>query len=443
MKYKLLFFTIFFYYSFQSQIISGSFDNNDVIYYENFGKPNDIYLLDNGKFLVFAKYNNSGVIYRLNANGTFDNDFGNNGKVFINESLFITNNVKFIAVQPDGKILYNHIGANNYATQNKFGRLNSDGSIDNSFSGSWFGINSVTYFNSPKLLPNGKIMATYYNGNGTGIVRYNSDGSLDTTFGLNGIYSISNTLYSFLNVFSNDYISISSSMGGTIGVYTNGIIGNSKNIDSNVIETLISNNYLYLIKNGKISRLNTNISLDTTFGNSGHATFYYFNIYGNTIANQSGDFSQLNLSSTEQKIILSSISNTGAYQGSYITLINNLGNLQDGKFVKANTNQIYYVLVSGSIADKCAFLKITNPTLETKDVKVSSKIKFYPNPAKEIIYFSDFVSNISLYDINGRVVFRSEKKLNSINLNFLEKGVYWLNGIDSNNIVYKEKLIIE
>ena len=63
-----------------------------------------------------------------------------------------------IVLQPDGKIL---IGGNftsyNGLNQNRLIRLNSDGSVDNSFSiGSGFD-NAVSIIS---LLPNGKIMAT-------------------------------------------------------------------------------------------------------------------------------------------------------------------------------------------------------------------------------------------------------------------------------------------
>ena len=95
------------------------------------------------------------------------------------------------AVQADGKIL---VGGN-FAFANgteKFGlvRLNSDGSIDSTFNVGGLGPNGIVY--EIKVLGDGKIIigggfGTY---NGTtiqGLARLNSNGTLDTTFNVGGV----------------------------------------------------------------------------------------------------------------------------------------------------------------------------------------------------------------------------------------------------------------
>jgi len=95
------------------------------------------------------------------------------------------------AVQADGKIL---VGGN-FAFANgteKFGlvRLNSDGSLDNTFNVGGLGPNGIVY--EIKVLGDGKIIigggfGTY---NGTtiqGLARLNSNGTLDTTFNVGGV----------------------------------------------------------------------------------------------------------------------------------------------------------------------------------------------------------------------------------------------------------------
>ncbi len=95
------------------------------------------------------------------------------------------------AVQTDGKIL---VGGN-FAFANgteKFGlvRLNSDGSLDNTFNVGGLGPNGIVY--EIKVLGDGKIIigggfGTY---NGTtiqGLARLNSNGTLDTTFNVGGV----------------------------------------------------------------------------------------------------------------------------------------------------------------------------------------------------------------------------------------------------------------
>ncbi|HYV92825.1 MAG TPA: T9SS type A sorting domain-containing protein [Chitinophagales bacterium] len=149
---------------------------------------------------------NSGVrgfaVVRFNPDGSLDNSFGNGGKV-INP---IGNPYPFVscaAVQADGKIL---IGGTSWSTAiapSCFAlmRYNSDGTLDNSFG---VGGKVTTYFGAGDgndydtglaiaLQSDGKILMTgtsYINGTDTlvkiPIVRYNTNGSLDNSFGIGG-----------------------------------------------------------------------------------------------------------------------------------------------------------------------------------------------------------------------------------------------------------------
>ena len=136
-----------------------------------------------GKILAggdFTQY--SGVtanfIIRLNSDGTIDNTF-NSGSGF---NGYVTS----IAIQSDGKIL---IGGSftSYSgiTANYIIRLNTDGTIDNTFnSGSGFsnGVSSMAIQSG-----DGKILAggdfTQYSGvTANRIIRLNTDGTIDNTF---------------------------------------------------------------------------------------------------------------------------------------------------------------------------------------------------------------------------------------------------------------------
>jgi uncharacterized delta-60 repeat protein len=116
-------------------------------------------------------------ITRLNADGTLDNSFnvgtGANGVV------------QNVALQPDGKIV---IGGNftlyNTVTANRVARLNSDGSLDNSFNAGAGANGSVEGI---AIQPDGKIIIggrfSTYNGTTTNrLARLNADGSHDATF---------------------------------------------------------------------------------------------------------------------------------------------------------------------------------------------------------------------------------------------------------------------
>jgi len=422
---------------FEAQTVIGTLDTGDRVQYENFGKPNDLVLLQDKSFLVFANYNKQGLIYKLNSNGTLDTNFGVNGKVVISNPAFQNSDVKFIGIFNDGKILFNQIGINTQ-TQNKFGKLNADGSLDNTYSSSWSSLGSAAYLNSPKILPNGKTMATYNNGIGCGVARFNTDGTLDTTFGLNGIYSISNTLFQFLNVVSDDYILISATYGGTQGIYTNGIVGNSGNADTYSIDAKLNNQKLYLINSGKLSRFNLDATLDTTFGNRGKFLFNSLSIYGDTAFSNANTF-QLTLGN--QNIKIQNINDSGSEVRYYDTSINTLGNLQIGKIIKEEN--IFYVMASGTELNKAVLLKITDPlfTLSVKNLNESNNFKIYPNPSKDFVEFSDYITAFSIYDATGNKILNGKKTIKRLNVSTLAKGIYWIEGQKADNSTFKEKLI--
>jgi len=139
-----------------------------------------------GKILVgglFTNYNGTtqNRITRLNADGTRDTSFSI-GTGF-------DNTVNKIVLQPDGKILV--VGAfasYNGTTQNQITRLNADGSRDTSFNiGTGFNAGAGIQAYGAVLQPDGKIIVvgsfTTYNGaSASRTARLNTDGSLDTSF---------------------------------------------------------------------------------------------------------------------------------------------------------------------------------------------------------------------------------------------------------------------
>ena len=152
------------------------------------GYGNDIKLQNDGKLLVggtFTSYNGitkSGIA-RINSNGVYDSTFTGTGTGISNTSN--SGIVKAIAIQNDGKLL---IGGNfntyNGTSTNGLTRINSDGTIDNSFA-----TTSSYIVQSICIQPDGKIIIAVDNR----IIRLNSDGSVDATFisglGADGIYA--------------------------------------------------------------------------------------------------------------------------------------------------------------------------------------------------------------------------------------------------------------
>lgn len=148
---------------------------------------NCIAVQTNGKVLIggnFRVFNKKKQDYftRLNSGGSLDQTFvpatGANARIYA------------FAVEPDGKVFvaggYSYIGG---ATRSKIARLNTDGSLDATFN-SPSEINSTVY--SVVVQPDGKILIggsfTYiYGVQRRYIARLNFDGSLDNTFSVPGL----------------------------------------------------------------------------------------------------------------------------------------------------------------------------------------------------------------------------------------------------------------
>ena len=251
-----------------------SFDGDGKLYLTNnlalfisstqviYDRPN-IKSLNSGKILLSGSSNYNFNLIQLNENGSFDTSFGNNGVVYY--SVNTRNRSSYMFIKEDNKIItggssHSNTGSNiskttqlqfsqtgqfessiNFNTQfgisrinsvveqstgkiiafceNQtptsddvlFARYNSDGSIDSSF-----GTNgTITLFtgvpNKMIQLSNGKLATCYLNS--PFINMYNSNGTLDTTYGNNGTVNID-----VLNSFTSNVNTIKSSLDGTIFV---------------------------------------------------------------------------------------------------------------------------------------------------------------------------------------------------------------------------------
>ncbi|WP_187264548.1 T9SS type A sorting domain-containing protein [Pontibacter beigongshangensis] len=146
-----------------------------------------IVLQPDGKIVVggdFTHYNGTprSRIARLHADGTLDASF-DPGTGFNSDDWPIR--VYALALQSDGKIVVGGwFTSFNGTEQNRIVRLNADGSLDNSFN---TGAGFNTAVQSLTLQPNGKVVVggsfDSFNGIGrNGIARLNTDGTLDDSF---------------------------------------------------------------------------------------------------------------------------------------------------------------------------------------------------------------------------------------------------------------------
>ncbi|MCB0705067.1 MAG: T9SS type A sorting domain-containing protein [Saprospiraceae bacterium] len=128
------------------------------------------------------------------AEGSYDLTYGNNGITVLDGSA-LDLNLEGMALQPDGKLIL--AGYTNVSNKDAFlARLNLDGSLDQSFADNGFFIYDYAndyenIFRSVEVQEDGKIIAMGYHNYDDQynwdllVVRLNSDGTLDSDFGLN------------------------------------------------------------------------------------------------------------------------------------------------------------------------------------------------------------------------------------------------------------------
>ena len=147
-----------------------------------------------GKILVAGGSNDgmhsSMTVLRYTTAGILDTTFSGDGKQFAPTPAETSSTAFSVAVQPDGKIVV--VGAED--SDLDIVRYNSDGSLDSTFSGDGVQVTDVgwaDYAYSIAIQTDGKIVlsGTSYTGTGSNFIllRYNSDGTLDNSFSDDGI----------------------------------------------------------------------------------------------------------------------------------------------------------------------------------------------------------------------------------------------------------------
>ena len=260
-----------------------------------------------GKVVVAGRSGGDFAVVRFNADGSLDTTFGSNGHVTTSVSSGTASppwasEARGVVIQPDGKIV---VAGSSGGSSTDFGvvRYNADGSLDTTFSGDGIVITRVGLSGGPAyavaLQSDGKIVVGggYWDFE---LVRYNTDGSLDTTFDGDGqvvtdFGSINDVVYALALQSDGKIVAAGASEAGdsehdfALARYnSNGSLdasfgGNGKLTTSIAEAPAISDDVAYAValqpdgrivaaggpNNFVLVRYNANGSLDTGFGGTG------------------------------------------------------------------------------------------------------------------------------------------------------------------------------
>lgn len=365
--------------------------------YNNYGLFDDqlpnakIVLQSDGK-IVIAGFER---LFRLNANGTFDSNFGMNG--ILSTPGYFT---KSIAVQNDNKLVIagNFYNTTSYNYNTFVSRLTTTGSYDVSFGTNGTALQivpsvfEVVY--DVKIQSDGKIIAGglfSQNGNQDMLIcKYTASGTLDTSFNGTGrllIPRTGNEYITSLDVQNDNKIVAAFSKENLemvnfalVRVTENGALDTTFDSDG-IVETSIENssiaNEVKILNDQKI------VAIGTSLGTSRNYAFAKFNTDG-------------------------SLDTTFGTQGKITVDINNGTNENaaaavlstDGKMYVAGTiyNPLYYsndyILSKFNLENN---LGTTNPN-------AASVVYFYPNPTTDFVYLNDSVQNLTVSTLEGKSV---------------------------------------
>ena len=266
-----------------------SFGTNGINYvgvptYENYIR--DLAIQDDDKIVVVGFINsNHFLIGRFNANGSTDNSFGDNGEIFFE---FPNNNFahsKTVGIQSDGKII---VGGPSGATPTeKFTlvRFDSNGVLDQTFGQDGIVLtntNNMSYFARDLVIqPDDKIIMTgssmHSNYSHATIVKYMVDGELDPTFADQGILDLdlgsesechSVKLQSDTKIVAIVYTSIADDEIGVIRVNTDGSMDSDFGTDGIVMTNLSLDPDDYVVANSLAIQSDGKIVIGGYIGNS-------------------------------------------------------------------------------------------------------------------------------------------------------------------------------
>jgi uncharacterized delta-60 repeat protein len=469
----------------QNGVLDNTFGTNgrvitDISAEEN--EARDIVIQPDGKIVVagrsIAGIYNQFALARYNTNGSLDNTFGSGGLLVTNVSAG-DDVIRGMALQPDGKIVVvGYAGvANEYLA---IVRYNTNGTLDNTFATN--GIDSLLIIDNPgdgdrsvpndvKIQSDGKIVVAGLVKNSVGverfaIVRYNTNGTLDASFGSGGkqiiVYGAGDGELESLAIQTDGKIVIAGHYdnGGDRDIYVGRInqfgMDNSFGTNGNVtydfgsgddeVWTLALQNDGKIVVAGNVSngsdkdfgllRYDASGVLDNTFGTAGVVT--------TELGANVDDYPLQAIMQPDNKILVAGVQ-FGTTQDLVIARYNANGTLDNtfgtnGLVIEDinNTDQIAFdialqtdgkIVITGVSDGDFMTSRYTSGLVGIEDIVEVSSFNIYPNPVKNqltITAENEKINNIKIMDVTGKILQVFEENPTTINVADLTKGFYLL-----------------
>jgi len=474
-----------------------TYGNNNGFYLQKALIQNDQKILVNAQAL-FSNEGHQAAIIRYNIDGTLDASFGGgDGMIRSKDDFDVYTRAYDMALQSTGKII---IAGDQFYNTERIIRLNTDGSLDLSFGDNGiadFSRSNAEFIYKAAVQSDDKIIIVGQESRQVSgsfqphvfIWRLTANGSLDSTFGNNGVVSYADQtnfgsylVINDLHVFEDDKILINHSFTSSVNTLVqfrkfnaNGSIDNTFGNEGIALKTHRSNDGNYTYSNSD-SDENGNIfftaSIKDTINNNYSHHVYRFNSAGeldntfDTNLNYTTNFSKLikikifgnkcYVLGKEQwennsfdKIYCftlngASVANFGN-NGIAIINQNNIQASSDGVFNIAGNGNLYIATAIQDLnsSENIQFL-VSNiigfpyeSTIGVNEVSASS-FKLFPCPANHTlnINHTDFSSkDFSIRDLNGKLVytFSSSNQSTVLDISFLINGLYFIQDLNNGN----------
>jgi uncharacterized delta-60 repeat protein len=377
----------------------------------------DFKITEDNKIFLMGQFNSQVFMIQFNEDGSFDDSYGINGKIIVTSSLgLLSVNIKDV-FSLTGEFMHGY--AYNYCFLSKYNFKGEKDENFGHFEEVWLTDNNVTYnifstcievLNDKSILvggydyPSQNHIYTKEPNAKIAFCKLDQDGQFITNFADNGRF------------------------------ITDIVFDKTEGIDEAILDVLEDNNGNLVFtgfceNNCFIFRALPNGTVDNTFGNNG---FCFLNIqYPLTNIEQPGR----NILSINDKYL------TGWYNriictnsnGNLDTNFNNTGvfNFENFTFLDMKFQKNNKLILGGSFDENFSIARLNIPLeVSAKSYEMDNTIHFFPNPSKNILYFSK-EKQYEIMDIQGRLLLKSEKPMQTVNVAHLKTGIYFIEFDDS------------